>query len=162
MKFLVTLLALSISGFLSASEEIKFHDGGRNNTYVVELISSEDIGEKRGLEIIANAATKKCGENPTQYGKYRFHGQENLSSNDSSGEISFRMIQQLYCGKLPEITQETTKPLNDQEKSKLERQAKKFTGLYLNSIAKSDYKKAYSFLSVVIKEDKTIPGMGRH
>jgi len=155
MKLLITALAILISGFSSASEEIKFHDERGNNTYVVELITSEDIGEKRGLEIIAHAATRKCGDKPTHLGKYRFQGQENPGRNDSSGGGSFRVIQQLYCGKLPKITQEKTKPLNDQEKSNLERQAKESTDLYLNFIAKSDFKEAYSLLSAVLRDGKT-------
>ncbi|PCJ11401.1 MAG: hypothetical protein COB04_19130 [Gammaproteobacteria bacterium] len=154
MKFLITFLALCVSGISSASEEIKFHDGG-NDTYVVELISSEDIGEKKGLEIIGNAATKKCGDKSAHFGKYRFQGQENLSSNGNSGVKSFRMIQQLLCGDLPTITQEATKPLHDQEKRKLESLAKKFTSLYLDYLAQSDFEKAYSLLSSVLKEGKT-------
>ncbi|MBX2868663.1 MAG: hypothetical protein KTR18_08310 [Acidiferrobacterales bacterium] len=154
MKFLITFLALCISGISSASEEIKFHDGG-NNTYVVELISSEDIGEKKGLEIIENAAAKKCGDKPAHFGKYRFRGQENLSNHGNSREKSFRMIQQLLCGDLPIVAQKATKPLNEQEKSKLETEAKKSTNLYLDYLARSDFEKAYSLLSTVLKEDKT-------
>lgn len=65
------------------------------------------------------------------------------------------MVQQLLCGDLPTITQEATKPLNDQEKSKLERQAKKSTTLYLDYLAQSDFEKVYSLLSTILKEDIT-------
>lgn len=105
MKTLILLQALFISAISSASEVIKFHDGS-NNTYIVVLISSKDIGEKQGLEVIANAATKKCGNKPVHLGEYRFQGQENISSNGGSGEESFRMVQQLFCGEVPAINQD--------------------------------------------------------
>lgn len=105
--------------------------------------------------IIENAATKKCGDKPAHFGKYRFQGQENLNNNGNSPEKSFRIVQQLLCGDLPTTTQEASQPLNEQQKYKLESQAKKSTNLYLDYLAQSNFEKAYSLLSIVLKEGQT-------
>lgn len=62
------------------------------------------------------------------------------------------MIRQLFCGELPLITQEATKPLSSQEKKKLESQARKLTDLYLDYLATADFKKAYALFSRTLKE----------
>lgn len=67
MKRHITFLALFISGISDASQEIMFHEAGAN-TYVVELVSSTSMSEEKGLETIANAAIKKCGDKPTHFG----------------------------------------------------------------------------------------------
>lgn len=155
MKIIISLLAILLTNISYASQSIKFHEGG-DNTYVVELLSSKGIGEKKGLEIIENAVMKKCGEESVHLGKYRFSRKEKLSISDEPNEDSFRMVQQLFCGELPSsITQESTKPLSDKEKYQLEEQAIKFTDKYLGYLADFDFKNAYSLLSSSFKEGKT-------
>ena len=161
MKLHISFLALLFSGISFASQDITFHEAG-NNTYVIELISSNNIGEQKGLEIIANAATKKCGDMPAHFGKHRFEGKEQVSSTETEREESFRMIQQLFCGKLASVAQETTKPLSTQEKNKLEIQARKLTDLYLDYLSRIDFKKAYSLLSSVLKQDQNYQEWGEN
>jgi len=155
MKLFITLFVIFLSNTSYASQEIKFHDAG-NNTYVAKLVSSNNIGETKGLEIIANAARKKCGSKTAHFGKYRFSGQEQISINETSSEETFRMIQQLFCGELSSKTQEKTKLLTELEKNKLESQARNLTDLYLDYLAMTDFKKAYSLLSTTLKENKAV------
>ncbi|MBX2847314.1 MAG: DUF4019 domain-containing protein [Acidiferrobacterales bacterium] len=154
MKLLITSLAILISEISFASEEIKFHDEA-DNTYVVELISSDEIDEKKGLDIIANAALNKCGDESAHLGQYRFQGKQNLGNSDDSGESSFRMVQLLFCGELPDNLQVQTKPLSPQETSNLENQAKAATDLYLSYLAESDFEKAYSLISTELKQNNS-------
>lgn len=151
MKFLISIMVLLITGNSSASESIKFHDDG-DNTFVVELTSTEDLAEKRGLEIISEASIKKCGEKPANFGKYRFAGKEQISATDKASVDSFKMIQQLFCGEINTIAQEPTKPISADKKKQLEEQVIILTDDYLEYLAKQKFRKAYSLISASLKE----------
>lgn len=146
MKALLSLFILLFSTYTSAETNITFHEGG-NDLYVVELRSTDNnMDQHTGLQAIAKASETKCGNKPSQLGKYRFQKSESVNASDES---SFRMVQQLFCGELPNgnTNQKPTQTLNEKQKDMLKTRAVELTNTYLDALASDNFKKAYTFLS---------------
>lgn len=146
MKKLVLVLALLFSTLSFAKTKITFHEGG-DNLYIVEINSDDsNLNAQSGLELIAQESAKKCGNKPSQLGKYKFKKNGPI---DTSGQSSFRMVQQLFCGDIPTsgINQQATQDISPAKKETLKNEAIKVTNVYLDALAIGNYKKAYSFFT---------------